>query len=410
METFLLFLKPYAALSVTGGYSLVQVLEALGYLTTSNGIALFDGKLMIIYNMIYLIGIFFIFFINIIASFSLSNKLAFFLFLAWLSPGFLQMYDLINITPSITTYSLGMGRIGNINGALINAFLVVILSWSISTIVLHVLRLEKKFKAFYDHIWYLFGLSAIIFFIHDFDRTNHYKDLEDVNKNLTKSINILSTQASIVEEQCKQGTFNNEFPTICKWIKPAKNYMNKLDEEKEYLFADMGHTPSTDSILNKSKQATDILSNEIEKLNNVCKQKDYSICIKIPLELNRDVKFLNGEDSPYRGYILPVAELMPTIEFLWKQSIQLNQLSQEYGKLSYKRWLAFMFLAFLIGIKISNSSREIFKGKQYSVYFHSLKCVWKLIWKIVLKLISIFRYLYKKIPNIQSLIINMRKG
>lgn len=410
METFLLFLKPYIALSMTGGYSLVQVLQALEYLTTANGIALFDGRIMIIYNMIYLIGMFFIFFINIIASFSLSNKLAFFLFLAWLSPGFLQMYDLINITPNISTYSIGTGRIGNIDGALITSFLVVILSWSISTIVLHVFRLEKKFKAFYDHVWYLFGLSAIIFFIHDFDRASHYKDFEDVAKNLTKSINILKTQTSIVEEQCKQENFNNEFPTICKWIKPAKSYINNLDEEKEHIFIEIKNTPSTDYILKKSKQSTEILSNEIERLNNVCKQKNYSICITIPVHLNGDTKFLNGEDSPFRGYILPISELMPTIESLWKQSLKLNQISKEYEKLPYKRWLVFILMAFLIGIKISNSSREIFKGKQYSVYFYSLKYVFRLIWKTILKLISIFRYLYKKIPNIQSLIINMRKG
>ena len=53
METLLLFLKPYMSFSMTGGYSLVQVLDALGYLSTSNGTAIFDGKIMVIYNFLY---------------------------------------------------------------------------------------------------------------------------------------------------------------------------------------------------------------------------------------------------------------------------------------------------------------------------------------------------------------------
>lgn len=413
METLLLFLKPYISFSMTGGYSLVQVLDALGYLTTSNGIAFFDGKIMIIYNFLYFILMFFIFVINIIASFSLSNKLALFLFLAWLSPGILQVFGFIDIVPHITTYSIGMGKIGNIDGALISAFLIVILSWSISTILLHIFKLEKKFKAFYDHIWYLFGLSALIFFIYDFDRKDHYNEIETISKDLSRSINILDSQISLIEPQCKKEDFSNEFPTICGWINPAQKYIKKLNRDKEFLFIEPD-TPSIKSILNKSNQSVDLLSSEIDKLNNLCKERNYSICNEVPMELNKDSKFLSGEDFIFRGYILPIPQLMPTIEILWKKSIELNKISKEYEELPYKKWLAFMLSAFLIGIKISNSSKEIFKGKDYPIYRNSLKYLFKFIWKLILKiknyLLLIFHFICKKAFDIKVFINQQKKG
>lgn len=413
METLLLFIKPYISFSITGGHSLVQVLNTLGYLSMSNEIAYFDYKIMIILNAFYLIIMFFIFLINIIASFSLSNKLALFLLLAWLSPGILQVFGFVNIVPNITTYSIGIGKMGNIEGAFINAFLIIILSWSISAILLHIFKLEKKFKAFYDHIWYLFGLSGLIFFIYDFDRKAHYNEVETVSKNLSSSIIILDNQMSLIKPQCKKENFNNEFPTICGWINPAQKYIKKLDRDKEFLFIE-SDAPSIKSILNKSNQSVDVLTYEIDKLNNLCNRNNYSICTEIPIELNKDSKVLSGEDFIFREYILPISQLMPTIEISWKKSIELNKISKEYDEFEYKRWLAFMLSAFLIGIKISNSSKEIFKGKDYPIYRNSLKYFFKFIWKLILKikncLLLIFRFIYKKIFDIKVLINQQKKG
>jgi hypothetical protein len=73
-----------------------------------------------------------------------------------------------------------------------------------------------------------------------------------------------------------------------------------------------------------------------------------------------------------------------------------------------------MLSAFLIGIKISNSSKEIFKGKDYPIYRNSLKYFFKFIWKLILKikncLLLIFRFIYKKIFDIKVLINQQKKG
>lgn len=93
--------------------------------------------------------------------------------------------------------------------------------------------------------------------------------------------------------------------------------------------------------------------------------------MKVPINFNRNHDFSTGRIREY--YILPIKEIMPSIELKWQEVSRLQK-EEEFIKLfPYYQWIFFMFLSILIGIKIANSSRELFGGKLYSIYRTNLK-------------------------------------
>jgi len=405
MEMLFMFITPYLSASITGGYSLVQVLDVLDFISTSSDYGLFNGRFMIVYNVIFLFYMLFVFLFNIIASFSLSNKLPIFLLLFWLLPGFLQVVGLIEIKPIIEVYSIGTGRIGNIQGLMINAFLIVILSWSLATVFLHTFRLGKKFKSFYDHIWYLFGLSVLIFFMADFNKEVHEEELKTTLPVLEQSISILNNQFISVEKYCKVKKFKNDFSSICKWVTYGKHYTENLEWKIGHLILLKNDTPNMKSILEKSSNVDNLIL-EVNNLNNMCTKRNYNICIKVPFELNGDPVLLKTNNFPQDKYILPIKQLMPTITSNWKNLQKIKEAIKEDEKLWYKKWLFFMFLSVLVGIKISNSSREIFGGKNYSVYISKVIFLLKLILNMIMNFFKVFIWIFSFLKNYLRIIVN----
>lgn len=143
-----LFLKPYLIVAHYGGHALVSVLNALHILPTSTNYNLYDGNLIKIYIALYFVSIIFVFLFQIFASLSVSKKLTFILIVLWLLPGILQITDIIDfkiVDPVI--FYVGGAINQNVKGNLINAFLVVLLVWSIAILIIHIFKLEKKSKA-----------------------------------------------------------------------------------------------------------------------------------------------------------------------------------------------------------------------------------------------------------------------
>lgn len=144
---------------MTGCSSLVQVLDIVGVQNIS------IKYMLNLYTIYYFVTMLFILLFSLIGTLALSKKLFFFLFFLYLIPGLLQIFDLYTFKAYVEVYSFIPAKMGNIYGILVNSFLIIIFSWSLSTILLHIFRAEKKFKIFFDHIWYLFDLTALILLI-----------------------------------------------------------------------------------------------------------------------------------------------------------------------------------------------------------------------------------------------------
>lgn len=368
----LLFLQPYLAIATTGCYSLVQVLDILEFTNIDRS---FNGSnIMHLFIGFYSLTMLSILLVSLIASFALSKKLFFSFFFLYLTPGLLQITDIYTFKAYIEPYSFIPLKIGNEYGILVNSFLVVIISWSLTTISLHIFRAEKKFKNFFDHIWYLSGLTALVFFIMNYNNEFTKKESNDVQDVLSKQISIVKKPLSNITLYCEEEIFNNTFPTICQWSKPAYSYIEKLDffQNNINLFEEL--SPSLEFILNISKTVNKEKMNlELDKLNTLCDNKNIQDkCLKVPINFNKNQKF-NTIQGVKEFYILPIKEIMPAIELKWQEASMLQKKEKLIKLFPYHQWVFFMFLSILIGIKIANSSRELFGGKLYSVYRANFK-------------------------------------
>ncbi len=398
-----LFLKPYLIVAHYGGHALVSVLNALHILPTSTNYNLYDGNLIKIYIALYFVSIIFVFLFQIFASLSVSKKLTFILIVLWLLPGILQITDIIDfkiVDPVI--FYVGGAINQNVKGNLINAFLVVLLVWSIAILIIHIFKLEKKSKAAFDHIWYLFGLSALIFFILDHNNHENKEALIQTDKELVQAIRYIKSDLSNIEPYCNDKYFQKNFGNICIWVKPAKSYINDIEFRKNIItLSEKDKLPALNEILNLGSKKIDRnkLKSEIEHLNNLCTDNSNEICREVPYAMNRDKEVLNNNISVFsQRYILRLNALMPFIAEKWKNYYELKKKDEEEQLLKYYRWLFLMFLSALIGIKLAFTTREIFPVKSYSVYRSGLK-----------KILKSFIVSYNFITKILMIIMPLKK-
>ena len=111
----------------------------------------------------------------------------------WITPSLLQisgLYD-FSINKQII-FHVGGAIQNNIDGIFINAFFIIIFVWSLMTLFIHIFKLGKKSKIFYDHIWYLIGLSAIIFYISEHNSKINQENIQFQENQLSKAFVILN--------------------------------------------------------------------------------------------------------------------------------------------------------------------------------------------------------------------------
>ena len=138
MSHILEFFSPIYFFALTGTYALLQNLEALGVASIWHGPFIdLQGTVKILSGG-YFLFILLVFLVNIVAAAALSSRLSVFLVAAWLSPCLLHSFGVYSFTPVIPErYTIGSGgpdQLGLPEGALINAIVVVVLSWKVKKV------------------------------------------------------------------------------------------------------------------------------------------------------------------------------------------------------------------------------------------------------------------------------------
>lgn len=368
------FFEPYFMVAYSGAYALLQNLQGLGWLTIWHGPYIdLDGTIKPLAGF-YFICILLVIFFNIIASFVFSKKFSWIVISFWLSPGVLSLVGFEVFEPVIPeAYIIGSGHLGTSVGALINASIVFVFSWSLATLCLHSWRAGKKSKAAFDHIWYVFGLSALAFFVLDTGTSRYNEQLTNSKEKLLEATNLLSVQISIINEYCDDEVFNTEFGTLCVWSKSINWYLNRISDSG-FFYEQDEDKPTLEKLLSVSNSvnASQVAQN-IKRLNTYCSNDPkFTDCVEIPLYLNQNPAIIDGSVSIYSKYLVPISALAPTIEHYWTETVKLSRKIKKSEIAPHKRWVFFMFLAFLVGIKVANSSRELFSMKDSSVYRTSI--------------------------------------
>ncbi|MEZ9525949.1 hypothetical protein [Enterovibrio norvegicus] len=373
IEAILDFLSPIYFIALTGSYALLQNLQALGITSIWNGLFIdLQGSISIISGG-YFLFLLLLFLVNVVSSAALSNKLSLVLLVVWLSPCIFHSLDFFTIKPivpdSFTIGSGGPDQIGLPEGALINSIAVVLLTWSISTIFLHAFRAGKRFKSLFDHVWYLFGVSAIVFYVSDQSAVVPSSELTQTRSTLNSSFSRLDNELRRLNNGCVNGSYA-EYEYLCSWSEPSKNYIERFKNMND-VEVTLSTEPSVEEIFSLFKGhgvSIDYLKAEIDRYNtDNCINSAY--CSSVSVELNSHPGLLKGEVNPYTKYALSLEAIMPTITREWDR---LNKLMNEIDSRSAKenkRWVILIFIfSILIGIKVSNSSRELFGGRESSIY------------------------------------------
>lgn len=401
IEAILDFLSPIYFIALTGSYALLQNLQALGITSVWNGAFIdLQGTVNVI-SEVYFLFLLLLCLVNLVSSAALSNKLSLTLLFVWISPCVLHSLGLFTIRPIIPNkFTIGSGgpdQIGLPEGALINSIAVVLLSWSISTIFLHAFRTGKRFKSFFDHVWYLFGVSAIVFYVSDQSTVVSSGELTQSRSIINSSFSRLDNELRRLNNGCLNGSYT-EYKYLCLWSEPSKNYIERFKNMNDVEII-LSKAPNIEELLSITKDYgvnIDYLKAEIGLYNtDYCVNTAY--CSSLGVELNSHPGLLKGEVNPYTKYALSLEAVMPTITREWDKFKKLMNETESKSAKENKRWIIFVFISsILIGIKISNSSRELFGGRECSIYRKGILTIIKIIGSKSSKLVNSSRTMFNK--------------
>ncbi|WP_312341213.1 hypothetical protein [Stutzerimonas nitrititolerans] len=401
MNPILEFLTPIYFFALTGSYALLQNLQALGVTSIWHGPLIdLQGTISVISGG-YFLFLLFSCLLSVAASAALSPRLSIAFLFIWLSPCILHSVGIYSFKPIVPEkYTIGYGgpdQLGLPEGAFINSITIVIISWSIATITLHAFRAGKRFKSFFDHIWYLFGISAVVFYVTDQSKIGPSSELSQAKSILQSSFSRLDDEFRRLNSGCAYSSYS-AYPNLCAWSNSSLNYIERFGN-MNYVEVTISSPPTIDELLllaSKQGISDESIKDDIARFNsNECKAPAH--CRSLSVELNSHPDLINGDVGIYTKYALSAEAVMPTITRQWKNLTKLKDEMKELDRKENRRWVLLVFvLSILIGIKVSNSSRELFGGRDTSIYRKRVSLVFKSINTLLSKFICIVRNVLKK--------------
>ncbi|WP_139436963.1 hypothetical protein [Aeromonas media] len=401
MSHILEFFLPIYFFALTGTYALLQNLQALGVASIWHGPFIDLQGTVKILSGAYFLFILLVFLVNIVAATALSSRLSVFLVAAWLFPCLLHSFGVYSFIPVIPErYTIGSGgpdQLGLPEGALINAIVVVVLSWSIATISLHVTKAKKKFKSFFDHIWYLFGLSAIVFYVSDQGSVGPSIELAHSKKVLESSFERIDGELRRLNSKCNN-ELSSRYQSLCSWSGDALLYIERFGNKNDVEIT-LSPAPTIEDIFMYAEKKginSEDIKGEIAQYNiEECKISPY--CSSLGIELNSHPGLIEGDVGLYSRYALSVEAIMPTITRHWKIMISTKEKMEENQQKENRRWVVLVFVfSVLIGVKVANSSRELFGGRESSFYRVGTSKAFEKIYGLLLLIFGLFHNFFNK--------------
>ncbi len=395
------FSLPYYSLVLTGSYSLMQNFQSMGWASIWQGVTI-DFSIIRSVAALYLLLLPVICALNVLAARVLSRRLAIGTLLIWLIPGMLSLSGLYSIAAVVPdTYVIGSGgsdQLGSIYGALVNSILLLLVSWSVSTLFLHVIRAGKKSKSAFDHLWYMLGLTAIVFYVSDGSLKSAADNAAQHEKELSAGFSLLIPQFAKTSMRCRVVSFAASNPTLCTWVTEARTYIDQRAQQN-WVGRKYNDAPSS-SILFQLLRSQDIDDQQVINAVRVYNQRYCNgsdrdpDCQSIPVELNRHPDLLKGKVDLFDQYLLSVEGILPYLHYHWNAEVKAREKYENQKAVINGRWayLALLFPIF-IGIKVSHSSRELFGGIETSVVRKGFKALGRRIWRVLITIGIAFMHL-----------------
>ena len=365
MLLLLKFLHPYLLFCNLAAWGLAQNLEGLGLFHYINdfpmrvgndviyplnfspiqGVKGLSGVLILILHPIALL--------NIRAGFYLNKWAGWFSLCLWIIPGVMSMLgyvpDLRNFGPD--KFQFGANFTGSTTSAAANLIICLIAGWSV-IMLLGALWKKNTFKNAYDHIWYVLGLIAALYFVVDSGLPSYKEDLSESGDRITSIMQFYRNGEKNLAALCKDPIVANRAPDLCSLAPAMKWAFQDNLILKDILRARIDLPDWVRSVASDSS-----LKKQIDVLNTMaCSPSQIrGNCLTVPIEMSLD------EDD----FKNPVAFLPPpyaqALQRLHKAMQKADNHIQEIERGHNARYFVFLLLAFVAGGKLANASRSMVK-------------------------------------------------
>ncbi|RYY02276.1 MAG: hypothetical protein EOO53_11780 [Gammaproteobacteria bacterium] len=353
MDAILLsFFSPYISLYSTAHFSFKQNTNSI-LTEIDQGVAFILIRSMFeVYPSIFIITPF----LSVLACFSLRKSAGVVVLFLWLLPGILSILGIITIPiniPDVFYMSSGIKYVGEVGSTLLNVLCMLIFGWSFFTLFVHCFKIYRGFKDAYDHVWYLVGLCAIFIFVVESNASFYQEDLNDYEREIAVNLQTVISQLDFAKLECS--THNDYLKKeailegFCRTIDELYRRYSFLVDQKS--FARQYHDLSIiGSFIN-----TDFMA-DAKKFNTYeCENLRSSSCHPVPFDTVRFAPEYRYDTNA----AIAIAPLHKTLSVLWSESVKLDSKIKSSKKSPNIRWYFYMFLSFIPGGKISNSTRSL---------------------------------------------------
>ncbi|KUM52206.1 hypothetical protein [Rheinheimera sp. EpRS3] len=389
----MIFLKPYFEILFAAAWSLQQILEGLGLRSSSftevnehqhivasywsPGQATIELLGMMLAPFAILCSLF------VFAGYILGGlKGTLLTILILLLPGLLS---LLSVWPELavvpTDYVVGGGgKLSTITGFIVIVALALTCGWSLNIISSDYFRLGEKYRNIFDHFWYLLAISSGIFFVVESSDKQYESEIAYQESIVNSSSIFLIDQLDryYLDADCKKEGLVNE---TCSWSQRVKEKLY------DYTLRDLGSyytrsgPDSIEDFFGGNNGLTSIIRREIAQYNaKKCPIEDLgggsksfrnvdSSCIRTPSELCREYPPELDGAIEKNLMITPLALatecVLPNLIQGKKRLQTLEEKAAKQGGNPYVKWMIFVLLSFLVGVKISNTTVKLVNSTEH---------------------------------------------
>ncbi|WP_410706577.1 hypothetical protein [Citrobacter braakii] len=379
---FIQFFLPYLTLCNLASWGLAQNLEGLGIFQYLNSQPIQIGD-NVVYPLnlnpvigvtslsITLTGILIVVFVlNVRACFYLNKWVGGIGLLLWFLPGLLNLFgflpDIRSMGPDI--FRFGDGFPGSMKSAAANLLICLVSGWSIILLISSFWK-KNTFKNFYDHIWYILGLIAALYFVVDAGLPSYKADLSEADDRMVRTLKLFRAGEERLEILCPLPEVAALSPSLCALTPELRwNIPRYLDLNS--TFRVKSESPNWTAKLTSEPT----LAIEIEKLNIwTCTHPSHkSLCQTVPTDTAMSIKDIDKPIAfPPPSYALSIQALHASMQ---KADQRISEIERGHNT----RYFVFLILAFMAGGKLANASRSMVKDDSVlppSWILQSIKCL-----------------------------------
>ncbi|KFD18675.1 hypothetical protein GTPT_2436 [Tatumella ptyseos ATCC 33301] len=363
MLLLLKFLHPYLMFSNLAAWGLAQNLEGLGLFHSINDLPLQVGNDVIYpWNLspthgvnglsgLMTILLLPIALLNIRAGFYLNRCMGWISLFLWILPG---AFSLMGYVPDFTSFGpdvfrFGSGFTGSVSSAAANLLISMVSGWSI-IMLFSALWKKNIFKNAYDHIWYVLGLTAALYYVTDSGLPSYKEDLSEAGERTTLIMQHYRNGEQNLEDLCKEPDVINQVPDLCSLEPEMRWSLQSSFASKDILRAridlpDWVTRVAYDRGIGKQIETFNALACSAHVFRGNCEI--------VPIEMD-----LSGIDyKTPRAFLTPVyaQRLLRLHESMQKADSRIKDIEQGHNS----RYFVFLMLAFVAGGKLANTSRSM---------------------------------------------------